>query len=182
MPLSPFRDTFPTLGERVFVHDSATLIGDVTLGDDVSIWPGVVLRGDIHRIVVGRGSNVQDLTAGHVTHRQPARPDGSPLVIGEFVTVGHGAILHGCRIGDHCLVGMGAIVLDDAVLEPEVMLGAGSLVSPGKVLESGYLYFGSPARRVRPLTGDEKAFLRYSAEHYIQTKDEYLSPQSPPVR
>ena len=182
MPLSPFRDTLPTLAARVFVHDSAQVIGDVTLGEDVSVWPGAVLRGDIHRIVVGRGSNIQDSCVGHVTHRSAAKPDGSPLTIGEFVTVGHGAILHGCTIGDFCLVGMGSIVLDDATLEPEVMLGAGSLVSPGKVLEGGYLYFGRPARLVRPLTDDEKAFLRYSAQHYIRVKDDYLSPPSPPVR
>lgn len=162
------------LAERVFVHDSAQVIGDVTLGPDSSVWCNTVLRGDVNRIVIGTGTNVQDLTMGHVSHKNPKKPEGSPLIIGDHVTVGHSVILHGCRIGNECLIGMGSIVMDDVVIEDRVMLGAGSLVSPGKVLKSGHLYIGRPAMPVRELTADEIAYLKYSAEHYIRVKDNYL--------
>lgn len=162
------------LAERVFVHESAQVIGDVTLGPDSSVWCNTVLRGDVNRIVIGTGTNVQDLTMGHVSHKNPKKPEGSPLIIGDHVTVGHSVILHGCRIGNECLIGMGSIVMDDVVIEDRVMLGAGSLVSPGKVLKSGHLYIGRPAMPVRELTADEIAYLKYSAEHYIRVKDNYL--------
>lgn len=138
MPLAPYLDTHPTLDTGVFIHDSAQVIGDVTLGSDSSVWCNAVLRGDVNRITVGQCSNVQDLTMGHVSHRNPAKPEGSPLVIGDYVTIGHSVILHGCRIGNECLIGMGSIVMDDAVIEDRVMLGAGSLVPPGKRLDSGW--------------------------------------------
>ena len=179
MPLEPYLDTTPQLGSHVFVHASAQVIGDVQLGDDCSVWCNAVLRGDVNRITVGRCSNVQDLTMGHVSHRNASKPEGSPLVIGDYVTVGHSVILHGCRIGNECLIGMGSIVMDDAVIEDRVMLGAGSLVSPGKVLESGYLYIGRPAVRQRALTQAEIAYLKYSAEHYVRVKNNYL-PRSEP--
>ncbi len=163
------------LAERVFVHESAQVIGDVTLGPDSSVWCNAVLRGDVNRIVIGTGTNVQDLTMGHVSHKNPKKPEGSPLIIGDHVTVGHSVILHGCRIGNECLIGMGSIVMDDVVIEDRVMLGAGSLVSPGKVLKSGHLYMGRPAMPVRELTADEIAYLKYSAEHYIRVKDNYLA-------
>ena len=175
MPLSPYLASVPLVGANVFIHESAQVIGDVTLGPDSSVWCNAVLRGDVNRIVVGAFSNVQDLTMGHVSHRNPAKPEGSPLVIGDYVTVGHSVILHGCRIGNECLIGMGSIVMDDAVVEDRVMLGAGSLVSPGKVLESGYLYIGRPAVRQRALTGAEIAYLKYSAEHYVRVKNNYLA-------
>ena len=175
MALSSYLQTYPTLAERVFVHESAQVIGDVTLGDDCSVWCNAVLRGDVHRIAIGTGTNFQDLALGHVTHAGFGSSLGSPLLIGSFVTVGHAAILHGCTIGDESLIGMGSIVLDDAVIERNVLLGAGSLVPPGKVLESGFLYLGRPAVKVRALTADELVFLRYSAEHYIHVKDNYLS-------
>ena len=175
MTLSAYLDTFPQLGERAYLHASAQLIGDVRLGDDSSIWCNAVLRGDVNRIDIGRCTNFQDLSMGHVAHKSAARPEGSPLVIGDFVTVGHSVILHGCRIGDDCLIGMGSIVMDDAVIESQVMLGAGSLVSPGKVLKSGYLYVGRPAVPVRPLTPDEIAYLRYSAEHYVRIKNNHIA-------
>jgi carbonic anhydrase/acetyltransferase-like protein (isoleucine patch superfamily) len=149
------------------------------LGENSSVWCGAVLRGDVNRIVVGNCTNIQDLSVLHVSHPTADKPLGSPLTIGDWVTVGHGVILHGCTIGDECLIGMGSMVMDDAVIEPQVMLGAGSLVSPGKVLQSGYLYLGRPAQRARALTADELAYLRYSAQHYVRVKDNYLKTPAP---
>ena len=174
MSLSQYLNSSPVLGERVFVHSSAQVIGDVQLGEDSSVWCNTVIRGDVNSVVIGRGSNVQDLTMGHVSHKTPEKPKGSPLVIGDYVTIGHSVILHGCTIGNECLVGMGSIVMDDVVIGDHVMIGAGSLVSPGKVLESGMLYMGRPAKLVRALTPEEIAHLRYSAEHYIRVKNNYL--------
>jgi len=175
MSLSSYRNTTPVIGERVYLHPSCQVIGDVKLGDDSSIWCNTVLRGDVNRIVIGRGSNVQDLTMGHVSHKTAEKPDGSPLIIGDYVTVGHSVIMHGCTVGNECLIGMGSIIMDDVVIHDRVMIGAGSLVSPGKVLESGMLYMGRPAKAVRALTEEETAYLRYSAGHYMRVKDNYLN-------
>ena len=178
MPLSSYRGDNPVLGARVYFHESSQIIGDVTIGDDSSIWCNAVLRGDVNHIVIGKGTNIQDLTMGHVSHKTPEKPEGSPLVIGDHVTVGHSVVLHGCTIGNECLIGMGTIILDDAVIPDHVMIGAGSLVPPGKTLESGMLYVGRPVKAVRPLTHEEIANLRYSAEHYVKLKNDYLnSPQ-----
>jgi len=174
MPLSSYLNTSPVLGDRVFLHPSCQVIGDVSLGDDSSVWCNTVLRGDVNRIVIGRGTNIQDLTMGHVSHKTAENPDGSPLIVGDYVTVGHSVIIHGCRIGNECLIGMGSIIMDDAVIPDQVMIGAGSLVSPGKVLESGMLYMGRPAKVMRELTKEEVAYLKYSAEHYMRAKDNYL--------
>ena len=170
----PFNGEYPEIGERVWIDPAATVIGRVRLGDDVSIWPGTVLRGDVHRIQIGARSNIQDGSIAHVTHDGPYSPGGFPLIVGEDVTVGHAAVLHACRIGDRCLIGMGAIVLDGAVIESDVMLAAGSLVSPGKHLKSGWLYRGSPAQPARELTVQQLEALRYSAEHYVRLKNQYL--------
>ena len=175
MSLSPYLNTSPVLGERVYLHPSCQVIGDVKLGDDSSVWCNTVLRGDVNRIVIGRGTNVQDFTMGHVSHKAPDKPEGSPLLVGDYVTVGHSVILHGCTIGSECLIGMGSIILDDAVIPDRVMIGAGSLVLQGKVLQSGMLYIGRPAVAVRALTEEEIAHLRYSAEHYIELKNNYLN-------
>ncbi|OAB62939.1 gamma carbonic anhydrase family protein [Leptolyngbya valderiana BDU 20041] len=164
----------PDLGARTWIDPAATVIGQVRLGDDVSIWPGTVLRGDVNRIEVGARSNIQDGTICHVTHDGPYSPGGLPLILGEDITVGHAAVLHACTIGDRCLIGMGALVLDGAVIESDVMLAAGSLVSPGKRLESGWLYRGRPAEPVRRLSERELEMLRYSAAHYVRLKDRYL--------
>lgn len=172
--MSSYLSTSPAVVERVFIHDSAQVIGDVTIGPDSSVWCNTVLRGDVNRIVIGTGSNIQDFAMGHVSHKSAKKPEGSPLIIGDHVTVGHSVILHGCRIDNECLIGMGSIVMDDVVVEDRVMIGAGSLVSPGKVLKSGHLYVGRPAVAVRELTAEEIAYLRYSAEHYIRVKDNYL--------
>lgn len=174
MPVSPYLDHHPEIAEGVFLHGSAQVIGDVRIGRDSSVWCNTVLRGDVNRIEIGECSNIQDFAMGHVSHRHPGKPDGSPLVIGHHVTIGHSVILHGCRIGNECLIGMGSIVMDDVVVQDQVMVGAGSLVSPGKVLQSGFLYVGRPAVAVRALTEAERAYLRYSAEHYVRVKDNYL--------
>jgi carbonic anhydrase/acetyltransferase-like protein (isoleucine patch superfamily) len=174
MPLSSFLDTSPQLGQRVFLHPSCQVIGDVAIGDDSSVWCNTVLRGDVNRIVIGRGTNVQDLSMGHVSHKTAAKPEGSPLIIGNHVTIGHSVILHGCSIGNECLIGMGSIILDDVVIPDHVMVGAGSLVAQGKTLESGMLYLGRPAKAVRALTQEEIKYLKYSAEHYMRLKDNHL--------
>jgi carbonic anhydrase/acetyltransferase-like protein (isoleucine patch superfamily) len=163
----------PKLGERVFVDPSAVVLGDVEIGNDSSVWPLVVIRGDMHRIRIGRCSSIQDGSVLHITHAGPYNPDGFPLIIGDHVTVGHQAMLHGCTIGNRVLVGMGAMIMDGAVVEDEVIVGAGSLVPPGKTLKSGYLYVGRPAKPQRELTEQERAFFTYTAENYSRLKDKH---------
>jgi len=176
--IRPYLDHHPQMGERVFIDPDATVIGRVTLGDDVSIWPRAVLRGDVNQITVGARTNIQDGSICHLTHDGRYTPGGIPLILGADITVGHGAILHACSIGDRCLVGMGAILLDGSVIEDDVMIGAGSLVSPGKRLESGWLYRGRPATQARRLQPEEFEMLRYSAAHYVKLKDQYLAEAS----
>lgn len=173
MSIRDFEQSSPVIDDTAFVDESAVVIGNVDIAADVSVWPLVVIRGDIHRITIGAGTNIQDGSVLHVTHDSEYSPGGFALSIGESVTVGHKAILHACTIGNHCLIGMGSTVLDGAVLEDKVMLGANSLVSPGKHLKSGYLYLGSPAKQARALTDDEMAWLAYSANHYVELKNRY---------
>ena len=164
----------PSLGARVLIDPTAVVMGDVWLGDDVSVWPHAAMRGDVQIIRIGARTNIQDGTVLHVTHEGPYNPDGFPLHIGDDVTVGHRALLHGCTVGDRVLVGMGAIIMDKVVVEDEVMIAAGSLVTPGKRLRSGHLYAGSPARQVRTLSESEQRFLQYSADGYVSLKQRYL--------
>ncbi|HEY8354539.1 MAG TPA: gamma carbonic anhydrase family protein [Methylophilaceae bacterium] len=173
--IEAYQGIVPRIGAGVYVHRSAAVIGDVVLGDHASIWPGAVIRGDVNHIRIGAGSNVQDLSVLHVSHKSGWDPEGAPLVIGNHVTIGHKVILHGCTIEDECLIGMGSIVMDKAVVQKHVLLGAGSLVPEGKVLESGFLYLGAPARKVRALTENELKHFMYSARHYIRLKDRYLA-------
>ena len=165
----------PTLGARVFVSQQAHVSGAVTLGDDVSIWPMAVLRGDVNQITIGARCNIQDNAVLHVTHEGPDTPDGGPLVLAEDVTVGHGAILHACSIGPRCLIGMGAIVMDKVELGAEVMIAAGAVVTPGTKVPSGTLWKGNPARFSRVLSEREIIMLRYGAEHYVRLKDLQLA-------
>ncbi|NHA15739.1 gamma carbonic anhydrase family protein [Thioalkalivibrio sp. XN279] len=169
-----FGDELPRLGVRVWIDPAAVVIGRVEIGDDASLWPMAVARGDVNTISIGARTNVQDGSVLHVTHDGPYSPGGLPLVIGADVTIGHRVMLHACTIGDRCLIGMSSTVLDGAVLEDEVFLAAGTLVPPGKRLQGRSLYRGSPAQRVRSLSDEELAMLRYSAEHYVRLKDRYL--------
>jgi len=173
--LRPYQGIRPTLGEKVYVDSSAVLVGDIHLADHSSVWPLVAARGDVNHIRIGERTNIQDGTVLHVTRKSDSNPDGHPLIIGDDVTIGHKAMLHGCKVGNRVLVGMGAIILDAAVIEDDVIIGAGTLVPPGKILSSGYLYVGSPAKQARPLTDAELAFLPQSADNYVRLKDEYLA-------
>ena len=164
----------PQQRDRVFIHKSAHVSGAVTLGDDVSVWPMAVIRGDVNRISIGARCNIQDGAVLHVTHESSWAPDGIPLVLGEDITVGHGAILHACRVGDRCLVGMGAIVMDGAEMEADSMVAAGAVVTPGTRIPSGTLWKGNPARQARELKESEIRNLEYSARHYVRLKDRYL--------
>ncbi|WGS84270.1 gamma carbonic anhydrase family protein [Methylomonas sp. UP202] len=180
MAIRTYQSSKPKLGERVLIDETAVVIGSVELGDDVSVWPTAVLRGDVEKICIGNASNVQDGSILHVSHAGDYSPSGYPLRIGESVTIGHRAVIHGCTIGNYCLIGIGAIVMDGAVLGDYSMLGAGALVPPGKKLEGGYLYIGVPAKAARALTDDEKIFLAYSASHYVKLKDSYLDRKATP--
>jgi carbonic anhydrase/acetyltransferase-like protein (isoleucine patch superfamily) len=175
MSLRPYLDAFPSLGERVYVDPAATVIGAVTLGDDVSIWPGCVVRGDVNSIVIGARTNVQDGTIVHVTHEGPfTRPGGLPTVIANDVTIGHGAIVHACTIDEFALIGMGAKILDGARVSRFGFVGAGAVIAPGKVVGEGELWVGNPARLARTLSEREIEQLQYSAQHYVRLKDRYL--------
>lgn len=162
----------PRLGRDVYVAPNATLVGDVELGDEVSIWFGAVLRGDVERLTIGRQSNVQD---NSVLHSDP----GSPLTLGESVTVGHAVILHGCAIGDGSLIGMGASILNDARIGRHCLVGANALITEGKVYADGMLIVGSPARAIRPLTPEELARMAGSAGRYVERGKIYQKGLSP---
>ena len=177
MNIRPYLDILPNIAANAYIDPAAIVIGDVVLGEHTSVWPCAVIRGDVNHIRIGNRSNVQDLTMLHVSHKTEAKPEGSPLLIGEDVTVGHHVILHGCTIGNRVLIGMGSKILDDVVVEDDVMIGAGSLVPPRKRLVSGYLYVGSPVQQVRALTQAEKDFLVYSAKHYCHVAAQYAQQQ-----
>ncbi|MBW8186689.1 gamma carbonic anhydrase family protein [Shewanella nanhaiensis] len=172
--LRSYKGVTPTLHQDVYIDEACVLVGDIDLDDDSSIWPLVAARGDVNHMKIGKRTNVQDGTILHVTRKSASNPNGHPLLIGDDVTVGHKAMLHGCTLGNRILIGMGAIILDGATVEDDVILGAGSLVPPNKVLKSGFLYVGSPAKQIRPLTEAELKFLPESAENYVRLKNEYL--------
>lgn len=165
--LNSFLMKRPTLGKNVYIAKGAVVLGDVTLGDHSSVWFNAVLRGDINRIVVGAYSNVQDNCVLHLA-------DEHTCIIGEYVTVGHGAIVHACTIGNEVLVGMGAIVLDGAVIGDQCLIGARSLITPDTVIPPGSMVLGSPAKVVRALSDNERASLKSWAEKYVQVSAYYL--------
>lgn len=171
-----FNGIIPALGNRVYIDPACTVIGDVHIGDDSSVWPGTVIRGDVNHIRIGARSNIQDGTIIHVSHDGPdGRPVGYPTLIGDDVTIGHGAIVHACSIGNACLIGMGATVLDGAVIEDHGFVGAGAVIPPGKTVRRGELWLGNPAKCVRTLSEKDIAQLYYSAQHYVRLKDKYLA-------
>lgn len=168
MTIRNFENFTPQIADSVYVDPLAVVIGQVKIAENSSLWPFVSARGDIHHITIGAYTNIQDNSVLHVNHDGPYSPGGQPLAIGDYVTVGHGVILHACTVEHHCLVGMGSVVLDGAVLEPYTLLAAGSLVSPHKRLAGGYLWRGRPATQARPLSDEEKAQIDYSAKHYAE--------------
>jgi len=174
MNIRPYQKYLPEISGSAYIDPAACVIGNVTIGQETSVWPMAVVRGDVNNIVIGARSNIQDGAILHVTCDSEFVPGGKPLMIGNDVTIGHGVILHACTIEDFCLIGMNTTVLDGAVVQSKTMVAAGSVVTPGKVLESGYLYVGSPARQVRPLKESELAYLKFSAQHYVELKNNYL--------
>ena len=176
MPAQPYLGTRPTLGPGVYIHPTALVIGDVVLGEDASIWPMAVVRGDVNQIRIGARSNVQDGSVLHVSRPYPGNDTGWPLIIGDDVVIAHKVVVHGCTIGNRVLVGIGAIVLDGVEVEDDVMIGAGAVVTPGKRLESGGLYVGNPARRARELTEAEIARVPIMAAWYVNLKKDYEQP------
>ena len=158
----------PRIAASAWVADSALVIGDVELGDDVGIWFGAVLRGDTELLRIGRGSNIQDASVLHADV-------GQPLIVGQGVTVGHQVMLHGCTIGDGSLIGIGAIVLNGAKIGTNCLVGAGALVTEGKAFADGSMIIGSPAKTVRQLTPEEIGKLRQGASHYIDNARRYKS-------
>ena len=168
-----YRGKTPEIDCDSYIDESAVVIGDVVIGKHSSVWPLCVIRGDVNNIRIGDHSNIQDGSDLHVSHRGEFNPEGAELHIGNHVTVGHKALLHGCRIGNHCLIGMGTIVMDNAVIEDHVMVGSGSLVAPGKRLQSGYLYLGNPVQQKRKLSESEIEYLTYAADHYVSLKQQH---------
>lgn len=172
--LHKFKDITPTLGDKTWIAPSADVIGDVTIGEDCSIWFGCVVRGDVHYITIGDRTNIQDLSMVHVTHyKKEDRSDGNPTIIGNDVTIGHRVMLHGCTIEDACLIGMSATILDGAVIGRESIVGAGSLVTKNKVFPPRSLIMGSPAKVVKELSDAEVAELYASASRYVKFKEDY---------
>jgi carbonic anhydrase/acetyltransferase-like protein (isoleucine patch superfamily) len=173
MTIRIFAGKVPEIANSAYVDESAVVIGDVKIGEDSSIWPMTVVRGDVHSITIGKGTNIQDASILHVAHDGKFSPGGYPLVVGDYVTAGHRVTLHACTVGNYCLIGMSATIMDGAVLGDKLIIGAGSLVPTGKVLEGGYLYVGSPVKRVRELNEKELEFLEYSAVHYVKLKNQH---------
>ena len=177
MSIRTFEDIDPYLADDAYVDSAATVIGDVTIGSQSSVWPQCVLRGDVNIIRIGDRSNIQYGTIVHVAHDGEFSPGGHATSIGDDVTVGHRAIVHACTIEDRVLVGMGTIIMDGAVVRSDVIIGAGALVAPGQELASGWLYVGSPAKAHRELTDDEYRLLKYSAKHYTEVASRHAKGQ-----
>ena len=175
MSIRSYKSKSPKFAEHCYIDASSVLVGDVDCAEHVSIWPLVAARGDVNTIKIGARTNIQDGTVLHVSRTSEVNPNGFPLLIGADVTVGHKCMLHGCTLGDRILVGMGAIIMDGAIVEDDVFIGAGTLVPPNKILKSGYLYKGNPAQQARPLKESEITFLKQSALNYIKLKDEYIT-------
>ena len=177
MSIRPLKHAKPQIDSTAFADAECIIIGDVHIGADSSVWPYSVVRGDVNHIRIGHSTSIQDGSILHVTHKSTHNPNGCPLIIGDQVTVGHRAILHGCTIGNRVLVGMGSTIMDNVTVDDDVMIAANSLVTPGKQLVSGFLYAGSPARQKRPLTEAELSSLTYMANNYVSLKNQYLAQE-----
>ncbi len=167
--LRTFDSKTPELGDDVFVAETAVLVGDVKVGARTSVWYGVVLRGDVHHIRIGEEVSVQDNTVVHVTSGRHA------TIVGDRVTIGHSVVLHGCTVGDQCLIGMGAVIMDRAVIGKNCVVGAGALVTPGTEIPEGHLALGSPAKVSRKLTDEELQWISTSSSHYVELAARYLA-------
>lgn len=170
MTIRSFQKHAPKIAPSAYVDLTALVIGQVSIGADSSIWPMTVIRGDINTVSIGERSNIQDGSVLHVSHDGEYSPGGAKLTIGNDVTVGHSVVLHACTLMDCCLIGIGSIILDNAVVHKHAMVGAGSLVTNGKELEGGYLWMGRPTKKVRELSEREIEYLTYSANHYVKVK------------
>ena len=171
--LRPFLDHWPNVADSSYIDPAASVIGQVSIGQHSSVWPNVVIRGDVNTITVGDYTNIQDGSVLHCTHDGPFTAGGQALTIDSHVTIGHMVMLHGATIEDRCLIGMNAVLLDGCHIEPHTLIAAGSLVPQGKRLEGGYLWLGQPVRRVRPLSQQEIDNINYSAQFYAKLKDKY---------
>ena len=172
--IESFEGISPDIKDSVYVADTSKVIGDVVIDEDSSVWPMAVIRGDVHEVRIGARTSVQDNAVLHCTHRSDFKPEGNPLIIGDDVTIGHSAALHGCTIGNNVLIGIQTIVLDGAVVPDNVIIGAGSLVPPNATLEANSLYLGRPAKRIRALTEEEIGRGLYGAGHYVKFKNKYM--------
>jgi carbonic anhydrase/acetyltransferase-like protein (isoleucine patch superfamily) len=168
-----FKGTTPSVDPTAYVDASAQVIGDVVIGAESSVWMNVVIRGDVHRIRIGRRSNVQDLTMIHVMR------DSHPTTIGDEVTIGHSAVVHGCTIGDRVLVGMGAVLLNGVHVEPDSIVAAGTLLTEGTRIPARSLVMGRPGKVKRPLTDEEVAEIRWYADNYVGYRLDYMGPERP---
>jgi len=174
MSIRKFKGLEPTIGDNVYIDESAQIIGQVNIGNESSIWPLVTIRGDVNVVTIGENTNIQDNSVLHVTHEYEGPGSGYPLTLGDNVTVGHNVILHGCTIGNNCLIGMGTKVLDGAIIEDNVFIAAGSLIPQNKRVTAGQLWMGSPAKPIRKLSEQELNWLQYSAKQYVKLKNEYM--------
>lgn len=173
MPLESYQDMFPEIASGTFVHNTACIIGQVTIATNSSVWPYCVLRGDVHAIQIGANTNIQDGTIIHTTHAGPYTDIGRPTRVGNHVTIGHRCILHACTVEDKAFIGMNTTILDGAIIRSGAMIGANSLITNGQHIEGGFLWLGQPARKTRPLTPKEQEYIDYSAQHYSHVAQSY---------
>lgn len=177
-----YRDKFPAIDQSAFIANSAIIAGDVLIGKNSGIWYGCVLRGDVTQIIVGENTNIQDNSILHGTRPNHAQnktgKDGAPVIIGNNVTIGHGAIIHACIIEDCSFIGMGSIIMDMARVEKFGMLAAGAVLTPGKIVKTGQIWAGNPAKYFRDMTKEEMDYIQTSADNYAILAREYRANNS----
>lgn len=166
----PVKGISPRWGNDCFIAENSTIVGDVTIGDNCSVWFNAVIRGDVHFIRIGNNTNIQDGAVIHCTYKRAS------TTIGNNVSIGHNALVHGCTLRDHVLVGMGAIIMDHAVVEEFVIIAAGAIVLENTICESGFLYAGIPAKKIKPITDDQREMLKRLPENYIMYSGWFTEP------